>query len=276
MGNYYIGSITSPYRRELWHYGVPNQKWGVRNYQNLDGSLTQAGRAHYGIGPGHSDDEEDETGDITSQIKSMVGQLQDPETEKELDYYISNVKSGRMSAEEALAAAQQAVQLDNERAAYKAKQAAAAEAKAQKSAAGGSGSGKRRSGGGSSGSKSSSKKSDDESKKKKEYNIAALERDTQQRNLISQIEGILRKAKVGENGESEVSGSGNSMDILSQLRSAAASSGSTGAGLSGVLSGLGARVGNKNNSPELQSAYNDILKLIQKQYGSRVIAKKRS
>jgi len=274
MGNYYIGSITSPYRRELWHYGVPNQKWGVRNYQNLDGSLTQAGRVHYGIGPGHSDDEEDETGDVASQIKSMVGQLQDPETEKELDYYISNVKSGRMSAEEALAAAQQAVQLDHERAAYKQKKAAAEQKKANKAA--GSGSGKRRSGGGSSGGKSSSKKSDDESKKKKEYNIAALERDTQQRNLISQIEGILRKAKVGENGESDGSSSGSSMDILSQLRSAAASSGSTGAGLSSVLSGLGARVGNKNNSPELQSAYDDILKLIQNQYGSRVIVKKKS
>lgn len=271
MGNYYIGSITSPYRRELWHYGVPNQKWGVRNYQNLDGSLTQAGRAHYGIGPGHSDDEEDETGEVASQIKSMVGQLQDPETEKELDYYISNVKSGRMSAEEALAAAQQAVQLDNERAAYKQKKAAAEQKKAQKAAAG-SGSGKRRSSGGSSGGKSSSKKSDDESKKKKEYNIAGLERDTQQRNLISQIEGILRKAKIGENGE----GGGSSMDILSQLRSAAASSGSTGAGLSSALSSLGARAGNKNNSPELQNAYDDILKLIQNQYGSRVIAKKRS
>lgn len=32
---------------ELRHYGVKGQKWGVRRYQNLDGSLTEAGRARY-------------------------------------------------------------------------------------------------------------------------------------------------------------------------------------------------------------------------------------
>ena len=32
------------------HYGVTGQKWGVRRYQNPDGSLTPEGRQHYGLG----------------------------------------------------------------------------------------------------------------------------------------------------------------------------------------------------------------------------------
>lgn len=36
------------YRNELYHHGIKGQKWGVRRYQNPDGSLTAAGRARYG------------------------------------------------------------------------------------------------------------------------------------------------------------------------------------------------------------------------------------
>ncbi len=35
------------YRNFLAHYGIKGQKWGVRRYQNEDGTLTEEGKNHY-------------------------------------------------------------------------------------------------------------------------------------------------------------------------------------------------------------------------------------
>ena len=32
---------------ELYHHGIKGQRWGVRRYQNKDGSLTKAGELRY-------------------------------------------------------------------------------------------------------------------------------------------------------------------------------------------------------------------------------------
>lgn len=42
---YYIGNI--PYGNDLTHFGIKGMHWGVRRYQNSDGTLTAAGKARY-------------------------------------------------------------------------------------------------------------------------------------------------------------------------------------------------------------------------------------
>lgn len=36
----------------LYHHGIKGQRWGVRRFQNRDGSLTSKGRVRYDTGPG--------------------------------------------------------------------------------------------------------------------------------------------------------------------------------------------------------------------------------
>ncbi len=46
MSTYYVAGI--PYSDELYHHGIKGQKWGIRRYQNEDGTLTDAGKRRYG------------------------------------------------------------------------------------------------------------------------------------------------------------------------------------------------------------------------------------
>ena len=41
----------------LCHHGTPGMKWGIRRYQNKDGTLTELGKIHYGIKKGYTQEE---------------------------------------------------------------------------------------------------------------------------------------------------------------------------------------------------------------------------
>ena len=47
LSTYYVAGV--PYSSELYHHGIKGQRWGIRRFQNPDGSLTNAGRMRYGV-----------------------------------------------------------------------------------------------------------------------------------------------------------------------------------------------------------------------------------
>ena len=56
-----------PYPNELYHHGIKGQKWGVRRFQNPDGTLTAAGKKRYFL------DLKSRPGDGTVSIKDHYG-----------------------------------------------------------------------------------------------------------------------------------------------------------------------------------------------------------
>lgn len=64
--------------KELYHHGTKGQKWGIRRYQNLDGSLTEEGKRRYGSVEGlEAAAKSNKTaGDVTKELTNMVGAAQ--------------------------------------------------------------------------------------------------------------------------------------------------------------------------------------------------------
>ena len=47
MPKYYVGNLSFG-QNDLAHFGIPKMRWGVRRWQNYDGTLTPEGRERYG------------------------------------------------------------------------------------------------------------------------------------------------------------------------------------------------------------------------------------
>lgn len=75
----FLMSYTSESDSDIYHHGIIGQKWGVRRYQNKDGSLTTEGREHYGIGEGHKKSEKEIKAREVACIK-IDNQIKDLET----------------------------------------------------------------------------------------------------------------------------------------------------------------------------------------------------
>lgn len=65
---------------ELYHHGIKGQKWGVRRYQNEDGSFTDAGKKRYGYG----------TSDIVRLKQKRLQSKLDSRSGKESNLFLTN------------------------------------------------------------------------------------------------------------------------------------------------------------------------------------------
>ena len=86
---HYHGRYISSANDELMHYGVQGMKWGVRRYQNPDGTLTAEGKARYYV-----------NGNDPSSGLTIAGRKDQKEFEKHFrkDWYKSyNRASDRMN-----------------------------------------------------------------------------------------------------------------------------------------------------------------------------------
>ena len=84
---------------ELQHHGIKGQKWGVRRFQNADGSLTTAGKQRASATKKHTDAKN--RGTLTNaQLKQKIERLQ---LEKQLRGLTNaEVNSGRVYAQKIL------------------------------------------------------------------------------------------------------------------------------------------------------------------------------
>ena len=75
MNDYLAYRVT--YSNELYHYGVKGQKWGIRRYQNPNGTLTEEGKIRYGVDP--------KTGKLSDEGKKLLRQDIDDQQKRKVN-----------------------------------------------------------------------------------------------------------------------------------------------------------------------------------------------
>lgn len=100
---HYSVALTPSDNDWLAHYGILGQKWGVRRYQNYDGTLTAEGKQHYNNGMHREEDVEKDFDNYVSRnaqevkrIKELSKKVVDLSSKRDKAYsdYLSKIKLG--------------------------------------------------------------------------------------------------------------------------------------------------------------------------------------
>lgn len=92
---YYVGSIPCPSGNALIHFGIKNQKWGVRRFRNPDGTLTAAGKARYAKSTGRKSAQDMSDEELAAAVRRLKNEAEWQAKVKDLDKKPeSNLKKG--------------------------------------------------------------------------------------------------------------------------------------------------------------------------------------